>query len=68
MAEAGAAGRARPLSFRRGEVLRCQRSHDQRYDWCRLYQLVWRSAKLFSYDASNFEDVKQLATPLQVRG
>jgi len=31
-----------------------------------LYQLVWRSAKLFSYDASNFDDVKQLATPLRV--
>ena len=33
---------------------------------CRLYQLTWRSAKLFSYDASNFDDVKQLATPLLV--
>ena len=34
---------------------------------CRLYQLVWRTGKLFSYDTVDFDDVKQLATPLQVR-
>lgn len=33
--------------------------------WRRLFQLTWRSGKLFSYNADNFEDVTELRTPLK---